>query len=123
MPEALSAAPAGVPYRRLWSPGQDYSGITAGWSYPPRDEDRWAELVYQWTRHNVERYGKAEVERWFEVWNEPNLDFYGSGDLEQFLRLHDVAIDAVRRALPTARVGGPDLADAGARSWTAFSTM
>ncbi|USI72772.1 GH39 family glycosyl hydrolase [Sphingomonas morindae] len=114
MPAALTSAPAGVPYRRPWHPGNSYAGITAGWSYPPTKYEQWAELIYQWTRHNVARYGRAEVERWyFEVWNEPNLDFYWSGDVEQFLRLHDTAIAAVRRALPTARVGGPDVAGAG----------
>jgi xylan 1,4-beta-xylosidase len=114
MPEAMTAAPGNVPYRRPWKPGVDYKGITAGWSYPPRDYEKWAELVYQWTLHNVERYGRAEVERWyFEVWNEPNLDFYWSGTSEDFYRLHDYAIDAVRRALPSARVGGPDVAGSG----------
>ena len=114
MPEALTAAPAGVPYRQPWKPGVDYKGITAGWSYPPRDYARWAELVYQWTRHNVERYGRAEVERWyFEVWNEANLGFYWLGTPEDFYRLHDYAVDAVRRALPDARVGGPDVAGSG----------
>jgi xylan 1,4-beta-xylosidase len=114
MPEAMSAAPDDVPYRRPWAPGVDYAGTTAGWSYPPRDIEKWAELVYQWTRHNVERYGRAEVERWyFEVWNEPNLAFYWSGTAEDFYRLHDYAIDAVRRALPGARVGGPDVAGSG----------
>jgi len=114
MPEALTSAPTDVPYRRPWKPGVAYKGITAGWSYPPRDYRNWAELVYQWTRHNVERYGRAEVERWyFEVWNEPNLDFYWLGTAEDFYRLHDYAIDAVRRALPTARVGGPDVAGSG----------
>ena len=114
MPEAMTAAPAGVPYRRAWRPGVDYKGMTTGWSYPPRDYAQWAELVYQWTRHNVERYGRAEVEQWyFEVWNEPNLDFYWLGNQEDFFRLHDYAIDAVRRALPSARVGGPDVAGEG----------
>lgn len=114
MPEALTSAPAGVPYRRPWKPGVAYKGITAGWSYPPRDYGKWAELIYQWTRHNVERYGRAEVERWyFEVWNEANLDFYWLGTPEDFYRLHDYAVDAVRRALPSARVGGPDVAGAG----------
>jgi xylan 1,4-beta-xylosidase len=114
MPEEMTAASTGVPYRRPWRPGVDYKGIAAGWSYPPRDYDKWAELVYQWTRHNVERYGSAEVQRWyFEVWNEPNLDFYWLGTPEDFYRLHDYAVDAVRRALPSARVGGPDVAGSG----------
>jgi xylan 1,4-beta-xylosidase len=114
MPQALSSAPAGVPYRRPWSADGPKGNGTGGWNYPPANYARWAELVYQWTRHNVERYGRAEVERWyFETWNEPNLDFYWSGSPEQFLCLHDLAVDAVRRALPTARVGGPDVAGSG----------
>jgi xylan 1,4-beta-xylosidase len=114
MPEAMTAAPAGTPYHRPWQAGVDYKGAPSGWSYPPRDYRQWAELIYQWTRHNVQRYGRAEVERWyFEVWNEPNLDFYWLGTPEDFYRLHDFGIDAVRRALPGARVGGPDVAGSG----------
>ena len=114
MPQALSSAPAGVPYRRPWSANGPKGNGTGGWNYPPRDYAKWAELVYQWTCHNVERYGRAEVERqYFEVWNEPNLDFYWAGDPQEFYRMHDVAIDAVRRALPSARVGGPDVAGSG----------
>jgi xylan 1,4-beta-xylosidase len=114
MPEALSSAPADVPYQHLWRPGFEYPLIATGWSYPPNNYDKWGELVYQWTSHNVARYGREEVERWyFQVWNEPNLDFYWRGTPEEFYRLHDVAIAAVRRALPTARVGGPDVAGAG----------
>ncbi len=114
MPEALSAAPKGTPYRLPWAPGIDDKDKTAGWTYPPRDQRRWADLVYRWTQHNVERYGRAEVERWyFQTWNEPNLSFYWSAGPEEFYRLHDVTVDAIRRALPTARVGGPDLAGSG----------
>lgn len=114
MPQALSSAPAGVPYQHLWRPGFEYQLIATGWSYPPNSYEKWGELVYQWTLHNIERYGREEVERWyFEVWNEPNLNVYWQGSPEEFYRMHDVAIDAVRRALPTARVGGPDVAGAG----------
>jgi xylan 1,4-beta-xylosidase len=50
---------------------------------------------------------------YFEVWNEPNSKFYWQGSPEDFYKLHDFAIAGVRRALPTARVGGPDVAGAG----------
>jgi xylan 1,4-beta-xylosidase len=114
MPEALSSAPLGTPYQHVWRPGFDYRLIATGWSYPPKDYAKWGELVYQWTLHNVERYGRAEVESWyFEVWNEPNSSFYWQGSLEDFYKLHDYAIAAIRRALPTARVGGPDVAGPG----------
>ena len=113
MPEALSTAPADVPYQHLWRPGFDYNLITTGWAYPPKSYEKWGELVYQWTLHNVERYGQVEVEKWyFEVWNEADSKSYWQGTAEEFHRLHDVAIAAVRRALPTARVGGPDVASA-----------
>ncbi|MEO5773184.1 MAG: beta-xylosidase [Sphingomicrobium sp.] len=114
MPEALSSAPAGQPYQHSWRPGFAYNLIEGRWNAPPKDYSKWAELVYQWTRHNVERYGRAEVERWyFEVWNEPNGPSYWTGTQEEFNKLHDHAIEAVRRALPTARVGGPDVAGSG----------
>ena len=89
--------------------------------YPPKDYARWGELVYQWTRHCIERYGKPEVETWyFEVWNEPNLAGYWRSTPEDFERLHDFAVAAVRRALPTARVGGPDVAGSGAKFMEGF---
>lgn len=114
MPEALSTAPADVPYQHLWRPGFDYKLIATGWSYPPKSYEKWGELVYQWTLHNVERYGRDEVAKWyFQVWNEPNSNHYWQGTPEDFYKLHDFAIDAVRRAFPQARVGGPDVAGSG----------
>jgi xylan 1,4-beta-xylosidase len=108
MPQALSVKPE--PYQHEWRPGLPYTDVYTGWSYPPKDYTKWAELVYQWVRHSVERYGRAEVERWYwEVWNEPNIGYW-KGTPEEFHKLHDYAVDAVRRALPTARVGGPDVA-------------
>jgi xylan 1,4-beta-xylosidase len=60
MPEALSTKP--VPYRHQWAPDKRNS-ISTGWAYPPKDYGKWAELVHQWVRHCVERYGHAEVAR------------------------------------------------------------
>ena len=84
-----------------------------GWAYPPKDYEKWGELVYQWAKHCVEKYGREEVEQWYwEVWNEANIGYW-RGTPEEFTKLHDYAIDGVRRALPTARVGGPDSAGRG----------
>ena len=111
MPKALSINPE--PYQHTWAPGLKYEKIMTGWAYPPKDYDKWRELAYQWTRHCVERYGRAEVEQWYwEVWNEPN-GHYWKATPEEFRKLHDYAIDGVRRALPTARVGGPHTAGSG----------
>ncbi|ESQ93486.1 beta-xylosidase [Asticcacaulis sp. AC460] len=113
-PQAMSSAPEGTPYQHTWRPGFAYDLIATGWIWPPKDYEKWEELVYQWTKHNVERYGRKEVATWyFETWNEPNLNFYWAGTPEDFYRLHDHAIAGVRRALPEARVGGPDVAGAG----------
>jgi xylan 1,4-beta-xylosidase len=112
MPQALSTHPE--PYESQWRLGFDYSKITAGWSFPPKNYDAWRDLVTAWVNHCIGRYGRAEVETWYwEVWNEANLDFYWRGTPEEFQRLHDYAIDGVRRALPNARVGGPDAAGHG----------
>src|SRR5215469_9537825 len=111
MPEALSIKPE--PYRHHWSPTAKYNEIYTGWSYPPKDYDKWSELVFQWVQHCVARYGRSEVENWFwETWNEPNIGYW-QGKREEFYRLHDCTVAAVRRALPTARVGGPDSAGGG----------
>lgn len=112
MPKALSTSPE--PYQHEWRPGMRYDLISAGWAFPPKDYAKWGELTYQWVKHCVERYGRAEVEQWYwEVWNEPNGPAYWRASPEEFYKLHDYAVAAVRRALPTARVGGPDVAGHG----------
>ncbi len=108
MPQALSVKPE--PYQHHWTPKAKYDEIYTGWAYPPKDYAKWEELVFQWAQHCVEKYGKAEVEQWYwETWNEPNIGYW-RGTRDEFYLLHDRAVRAVRRALPTARVGGPDVA-------------
>jgi xylan 1,4-beta-xylosidase len=112
MPQALSTNPE--PYQHEWRPGLRYDAITTGWAYPPKDYAKWGELAYQWVKHCIKRYGRAEVEQWYwEVWNEANIPAYWRGSPEEFYKLHDYAVAAVRRALPTARVGGADVAGSG----------
>jgi xylan 1,4-beta-xylosidase len=113
MPRDLSTRPD--PYQHRWTPQARYEEIYTGWAYPPRDYRKWAELVHQWVKHCLDRYGRPEVETWYwEVWNEANIGYW-RGSPAEFHQLHDYAIDAVRRALPTARVGGPDCAGHGGR--------
>jgi xylan 1,4-beta-xylosidase len=118
MPEALSTHPQ--PYQHQWKPGIDYHEIQTGWSYPPKDYNKWGELVYQWVKHCVERYGKKEVESWYwEVWNEPD-GAYWKGTVPEFCKLYDYAADGVKRALPTARIGGCNITGGGMTFLTAF---
>ena len=82
---------------------------------PPRDWDRWADLVRSLAEHLVQRYGLDEVvSRWaFEVWNEPNLEVFWSGTPAEYFRLYDVSARAIKSVHPRLRVGGPSSAAAG----------
>jgi xylan 1,4-beta-xylosidase len=105
MPEALSSRPQ--PYRHKWRSGAPYSEIFTGWAYPPKDHKKWSELVYHWVKHCVEKYGRKEVESWYwELWNEPNIGYW-QGTVDDYNKLYDYTADAVKRALPTATLGGP----------------
>ena len=118
MPKALSTKPE--PYQHQWRVGAAYEEIYTGWAYPPNDYDKWGELVYQWVKHCVDRYGADEVRTWYwETWNEANIAYW-QGTPEEFYKLHDFAIAAVRRALPDAKVGGPDVAGHGGRFMQGF---
>ncbi|WEK20179.1 MAG: beta-xylosidase [Candidatus Pedobacter colombiensis] len=105
MPEALSVKPQ--PYRHHWKPGDPYNEIFKGWTYPPKDYNKWSKLVYEWVKHSVARYGKKEVESWYwELWNEPDSPYWG-GTLEEYLKLYDYTVDGARKALSTIKIGGP----------------
>jgi xylan 1,4-beta-xylosidase len=120
MPEALSTHP--FPYKHDWAPGKDYKTIITGWAYPPKDYKKWAELIYQWVKHSVDRYGKTEVESWYwELWNEPNGDYLmATNRVQEYCKMYDFASDAVKRALPEARIGGPHTHGGGAGFVRAF---
>lgn len=107
MPEALSSKP--VPYKHDWAPGLPYNRIYTGWAYPPKDYDKWRELVFQFGRHVLQRYGQREVDTWiWEVWNEPDIGYWQGTPIE-FQKLYDYAADGLRRALPKAAIGGPEV--------------
>ena len=120
MPEALSSNPE--PYKHNWAPGNPYNKIFTGWAYPPKDYKKWAELIYQWVKHCTERYSKQEVESWYwELWNEPNSDYLmASNHLLEYCKMYDYASDAVKRALPTALIGGPHATGGGSRFVRSF---
>lgn len=101
MPEALSTHPE--PYQHQWPNGP----LFTGWTYPPSDYNKWSNLVYQWVRHSIDRYGRNTVAQWdWEVWNEPDIGYW-HGTFEEYCKLYDYTAAAVKRALPEARIGGP----------------
>ncbi len=111
MPEALSVKPESDSFQM--TPTREKVYHYMGWSYPPKSYEKFAELVYQWVKHCVERYGKKEVESWYwELWNEPDISYW-KGTMEEYIKLYDYTADAAKRALPTIRIGGPETTNPG----------
>ncbi|MGH9497965.1 MAG: GH39 family glycosyl hydrolase [Terriglobales bacterium] len=81
---------------------------------PPKDWSIWDALISAFTAHLVQRYGIDEVAQWyFEVWNEPNLDFW-AGEPKQatYWTLYDHTALAIKAVSPRLRIGGPATAQA-----------
>jgi xylan 1,4-beta-xylosidase len=81
---------------------------------PPNDYRRWDEMILALMRHLVDRYGLGEVATWyFEVWNEPNIDFWNGNPQEQtYYELYDHTASSIKAISPKLRVGGPATAQA-----------
>ncbi len=81
---------------------------------PPADYAKWDALMTAFAQHLVERYGIDEVAQWyFEVWNEPNIGFWGGIPPQQtYFELYDHTARALKSVNPRLRVGGPATAQA-----------
>ncbi len=104
MPKALSSRPE--PYRNSATYRLD-----GGCFYPPTDYEKWAALVRQWVRHSAARYPNVSAQWLWELWNEPNIDYW-HGTFEQYCKLFDCTERAVHEVLPDAMLGGPHTAGA-----------
>jgi xylan 1,4-beta-xylosidase len=82
---------------------------------PPRDMQKWADLVHAFVEHEKERYGDAEVRTWyFEVWNEPNLSGgFWTGSQQDYFNLYAASARAIKSVSPDYKVGGPATAGCG----------
>jgi xylan 1,4-beta-xylosidase len=79
-----------------------------GFAAPPKDYQKWYDLVLAFAQHCLQRYGLDEVQSWYwELWNEPDLDYYWSGTIDEYNKLYDYTAAAVKAAHPNLRVGGP----------------
>jgi xylan 1,4-beta-xylosidase len=108
MPRDLSSKPE--PYEHSWRNG---GNIWTGWTYPPKDYNKWRELVYQWVKHSMERYGKQEVQTWlWQLWNEPDIGYW-SGTFEEYCKLYDYTADGLKKACPECTIGGPHTTNPG----------
>lgn len=81
---------------------------------PPKSYDEWDAMIRAFAQHLVNRYGLDEVATWkFEVWNEPNLDFWGGEPKQQtYFELYDHTARAIKSVSPRLQVGGPSTAQA-----------
>lgn len=102
MPKALAAK---VQYHAFW-----YKPIPS----PPADYARWDALIRAFAQHLIDRYGIDEVAQWyFEVWNEPNIDFWiGRPAQQTYFELYDHTARDLKAVSPRIRVGGPATAQA-----------
>ena len=99
MPKDLASGPETV----FWWKGN----IT-----PPKDYNKWYDLIKALTEHFTERYGAEEVKTWyFEVWNEPNHPaFFKLADQAEYFKLYDYTAKAIKSVNKDYKVGGPSSA-------------
>jgi xylan 1,4-beta-xylosidase len=84
---------------------------------PPKSYAAWATLIDKLARHWIDRYGADEVRRWFfEVWNEPNLKAFWTGNQADYFQLYEHTARALKAVDADLRVGGPATAD---NAWVA----
>ncbi len=81
---------------------------------PPKDYKLWDDMLRAFATHLIARYGIAEVSTWkFEVWNEPNLDFWGGNPRQStYFELYDHTARALKAVSSQLHVGGPATAQA-----------
>ncbi len=79
-----------------------------GYVSVPKDYQKWGELVSEFTKHCVSRYGLNEVKTWyFEVWNEPDLKGFWHGSKSQYFELYKTSVNAIKEVDKSLKVGGP----------------
>lgn len=86
----------------------------------PRDYALWEEICYEYTRHNIERYGEDTVAAWqLQCFNESDVAAFFMGDVhedqwemrcDEYCRLYAAYEHGIRRASEKMTIGGPALA-------------
>lgn len=87
---------------------------------PPKSDALWEEICYEYTRHNVERYGIAWVSRWrCQCFNEPDILWFFLSELpkedirsrvEAYCKMYAAFEKGIRRVSDRIPIGGPALA-------------
>jgi xylan 1,4-beta-xylosidase len=103
MPKDLSVKPE--PYKS----SDPFKMEGYGVYYPPKDYNKWAELIRQWARHSAQRYAGADKTWLWELWNEPNIRYW-QGTFEEYCKLFDYTEHALHEVLSETPLGGPHTA-------------
>ena len=77
----------------------------------PRDIKLWTNLVVEFIKHCINRYGLEEVSTWyFEVWNEPDLEYvFWAGGKEEYFEFYKQTALAIKSISDKLKVGGPSV--------------
>lgn len=97
MPEALASKKQYNPF--VWKANVSY----------PKSLKKWGNLVSEFIKHCIERYGKDEVEKWyFEIWSAPeisNVFWYESQ--KSFFEFYKETYFSIKKFSSNLKVGSP----------------
>jgi xylan 1,4-beta-xylosidase len=121
MPRDLSSVQQDGPAGNYTPAMTDYE--LGAWRYPPKDLNKWRDLVHEFVKHVVARYGEEHVAQWrFELWNEPDIRHYWRGTHEEYCALFEASYSGAKSAFAGAQVGGPGTTDKGNEFLAGFLT-
>lgn len=74
----------------------------------PSDINKWNDLIDNFVRHIIDRYGIDEVRNWyFEVWNEPEIDgVFWDGSKDDFFKFFVSTYQTIKNISEDLMVGG-----------------
>lgn len=74
----------------------------------PKKFDEWQDFIRQFAEFLINRYGIEEVRTWyFEVWNEPDLGCFFKGSMDDYFKLYEMTVRALKEVDSQLIVGGP----------------
>ena len=90
-------------------------------SMPPKDYSLWEDVCYEYTKHNIEKFGLEVVSRWYlHCFNEPDLNHFMLNHLpfsemdariDAYCKMYESFTKGLLRASSELKIGGPALAN------------
>jgi hypothetical protein len=83
--------------------------------HPPKDFPKWAKICVNIIRHYNEGWanGFRHNIRYWEIWNEPEINLMWLGTREQYFQLYETAARAIKAHDANLKVGGPAATNVG----------